>query len=138
MDWRLSAAFSALFAGMTAVLAKVGISNVPSNLATLVRTIVIVIFASGIVIARGEWKSLNTFTPRTWTFLVLSGIATGISWLFYFSALKNGKVSQVAPIDKMSFVIAMVLGVLFLGEHPKPTTWAGAALIVTGVLLTLK
>jgi bacterial/archaeal transporter family protein len=138
MDWRACAVLSAVFAGATAVLAKMGVTNVPSNLATLVRTAVILGFALAIVAFRGELSQLNTLTPRNWTFLVLSGFATGLSWLFYFAALKLGKVSQVAPIDKMSFVIAMTLSVLFLGEQVKTTTVAGALLIAAGVLLTLK
>ena len=93
VSWVTLAGLSALFAGLTAVLAKVGIENVPSNLATLIRTVVIVAFASGIVAARGEYAQLRAVSGKAWTFLVLSGLATGLSWLFYFAALKRGPVS---------------------------------------------
>jgi len=126
-----------MFAGLTAVLAKVGVANVPSNLATLVRTIVIVAFATGIVAARGEWTALREVNARSWTFLVLSGVGTGLSWLFYFAALKNGPVSGVAPIDKLSFLVAMGLGFVVLKEPARPLTLVGAGLIALGVLLTI-
>jgi transporter family protein len=137
MNWAANAGMSALFAGLTAVLAKVGVSQVPSNVATLVRTVVVVVFAAGIVTASGQWHHLRGLTGRDWLALVLSGVATGLSWLFYFAALKEGPVSGVAPIDKLSFVIAMILGFLVLKETVQPLTLAGAALIVAGVLLTL-
>ena len=137
MSWTTCALLSALFAGMTAVLAKVGVENVPSNLATLVRTVVIVIFATGIVAVRGEWGALRGVSSRSWTFLVLSGVGTGLSWLFYFAALKSGPVSGVAPIDKLSFLVAMTLGFLVLREPVKPLTLLGTGLIGFGVLLTI-
>ena len=137
MNWAIYAAMSALFAGITAVLAKMGVANVSSNLATFVRTCIILLFAFGIVMAQGELKNIGTLSPRNWTFLVLSGIATGLSWLFYFAALKNGPVSHVAPIDKLSFVLAMLLGVLFLHEKVTKLTWLGASFILIGALLTL-
>jgi transporter family protein len=136
-NWTVWAGLSAVFAGLTAVLAKLGVGDVPSNLATLVRTAVILVFAAGVVAARGEAHYVGALTARNWAFLVLSGVATGLSWLFYFAALKAGPVSGVAPIDKLSFVIAMILGVLVLREPVKPLTLLGAALIVAGVLLTL-
>jgi transporter family protein len=137
MSWITYAGLSALFAGLTAVLAKVGVENVPSNLATLVRTVVIVAFALGIVAARGELAAARAIPGRSWTFLVLSGVATGLSWLCYFAALKLGPVSGVAPIDKLSFLVAMALGLLVLGEPVRPLTLIGAALIAGGVLLTI-
>ena len=137
MNWTTYAFLSALFAGLTAVLAKVGVADISSNLATLIRTAVILLFAAALVFARGEHQGLSTLTPRNWAFLVLSGVATGLSWLFYFAALKHGPVSHVAPIDKLSFVIAMVLGILVLGENTTPLTALGAALILAGALLTL-
>lgn len=137
-NWMLFAGLSAVFAGLTALLAKIGVTNVPSNLATFVRTIVILVFAFGIVLARGELSAIRTISRHTWIFLVLSGIATGLSWLCYFAALKAGPVSKVAPIDKLSFVIAMTLGIVVLHETVKPTTILGAVLIGAGVLLTLK
>ena len=138
MNWTGYALLSAVFAAATALLAKVGVKDVPSNLATAVRTTVVLVFAVGIVLVRGEAKQLGVLTRQNWLFLVLSGIATGLSWLCYFRALQLGPVSRVAPIDKLSFVIALVLGVLLLHEK---LTWplaAGAALIVAGVLLTLR
>ncbi|MGC8641121.1 MAG: EamA family transporter [Isosphaeraceae bacterium] len=137
MNWVLYAAFSAVFAGLTAVLAKIGVSDIPSNVATLVRTIVVVVFAAGIVAASGQLHHLRSIPGRSWLALVFSGVATGLSWLFYFAALKQGPVSGVAPIDKLSFVIAMTLGFLVLGETARPLTLVGAALILAGVLLTL-
>ncbi len=137
MSWAAFAGLSALFAGLTALLAKIGVENIPSNVATLVRTVVILIFTAGIVTAQGDWPHLREVAPRTWTFLVLSGIATGLSWLCYFAALKAGPISHVAPIDKLSFVIAVILGVIFLHEKLTPATTAGVALIVVGVLITL-
>jgi bacterial/archaeal transporter family protein len=137
VNWVLYAALSAVFAGLTAVLAKVGVSQVPSNVATLIRTVVVVVFATGIVAATGQLGHLRSISGRSWLALVLSGLATGLSWLFYFAALKHGPVSGVAPIDKLSFVIAMTLGFVVLGETVRPLTLVGAALILTGVLLTL-
>lgn len=137
MSWTALAGFSALFAGLTALLAKLGVEGVPSNLATLVRTVVVVGFAAGIVAARGELTHLREIPARGWTFLVLSGVATGLSWLCYFAALKLGPISGVAPIDKLSFVIAMTLGVFVLGERVRPLTIVGAILIAAGVLLTI-
>jgi transporter family protein len=137
LNWTLYAALSALFAGLTALLAKIGVSQVPSNLATLVRTIVVVVFATGIVAATGQFNHLASISGRGWLALVLSGVATGLSWLFYFAAIKQGPISGVAPIDKLSFVIAMGLGFFVLKETIRPLTLAGAALIVAGVLLTL-
>jgi len=137
MNWPIYAAMSALFAGLTAILAKIGVSQISSNLATLVRTVVIVFFAAGIVLAKGELRGIGHLTVRDWTALVLSGVATGLSWLFYFAALKEGPISCVAPIDKLSFVIAMALGFAVLHEPVRPLSLVGAALIVLGVLLTL-
>ena len=137
MKWPLYAALSALFAGLTAVLAKIGVSEVSSTLATFVRTVVIVAIAASIVTAKGELPSVAYLSARDWVALVLSGVATGLSWLFYFAALKEGPVSGVAPIDKLSFVVAMALGLLFLREPVRPLSLAGAALIVLGVLLTI-
>jgi bacterial/archaeal transporter family protein len=137
MNWVAYAGMSALFAGLTAILAKIGVSQVPSNVATLVRTVVVVVFASAIVAASGQFHHLRDLTGRDWLALVCSGVATGLSWLFYFAALKEGPVSGVAPIDKLSFVIAMTLGFFVLKETVRPLTLVGAALIVAGVLLTL-
>jgi transporter family protein len=137
MNWIGYALCSALFAGFTALLAKIGVGNVSSNLATLVRTVVVVLFATALVSATGEIRQVRSLGGRDWAALVGSGLATGISWLFYFAALKAGPISGVAPIDKLSFVIAMTLGFLVLKEPVRPLTLAGAGLVVIGVLLTL-
>ena len=137
MDYRLWALGSAIFAGITAVLAKKGVEGVPSNLALAVRVAVVLVFAVAIAIITNQ-ADVKSVSPRQWTFLALSGVATGLSWLCYFRALKLGPVAKVAPIDKLSFVLAMILGVLFLKEKPAPNVWIGAAVIVVGVLITLK
>ena len=137
LDFRIWALLSAVFAGITAILAKKGIEGVPSNLAVAVRVAVVLTFAVGIAVVTKQtgWRDL---TPRNWLFLALSGIATGASWLCYFKALQMGPVAKVAPIDKMSFVIAMVLGVLILHEKVSTNTVIGAVLIMVGVAFTLK
>jgi transporter family protein len=137
-SWLLFALLSALFAGMTAILAKAGIKGVNSDLATALRTIVIVVFAWGIVLARGEAAGMRQLTPTNWTFLFLSGLATGASWLCYFRALSLGPVSHVAPIDKLSFVIAVALGILIFREKLTPYLALGVCLIVVGVWCTLQ
>jgi len=131
------AMLSAVFAGITAILAKKGVENVPPNLAVAIRVVVVMVFAVGIAVATRQTK-LTEVDGRAWQFLVLSGIATGLSWLCYFRRLSLGPVSRVAPIDKLSFVIAMVLGIFFLKERITPTLVGGATLIVAGVLLTLR
>lgn len=130
-------AFSALFAALTAVLAKVGIKNVDSDLATAIRTVVILVIAWGLVLARQAWRGLPLLTTTNWTFLALSGLATGLSWLCYFKALQLGKVSQVAPVDKLSVAIAIALSVLFLGETLTLKTAIGAILIIGGTLVLI-
>jgi bacterial/archaeal transporter family protein len=131
------ALLSALFAGLTALWGKRGIEGVPSNLAVAVRLVVVLTFAIGIVLATKQ-TNLSVLNGRALWFLSLSGLATGASWLCYFRALQLGEVSRVAPIDKLSFVLAMALGILFLKEKPSANLLGGAALIVAGVLLTLK
>src|SRR4051812_14682938 len=124
MNWLHWALLSALFAGLTAVLAKVGVRDVDSNLATAIRTTVILVFAWSVALA-GAPQRLAAVTSRSWLFLVLSGLATGASWLCYFRALQLGEVARVAPIDKLSVVVAMVLAVVFLGEHVTWQHWVG-------------
>ena len=136
--WVIFALLSALFAGMTAILAKFGIQGVNSNLATAIRTVVIVLFAWGIVLARGELQGIKELTGRNWLFLILSGFATGASWICYFRALSLGPVSKVAPIDKLSFVIAVVFGLILFHEKVTWQLGVGVALIIVGVLFTLK
>jgi transporter family protein len=137
MKYQAWALLSAFFAGLTALLAKKGVEHVPSNLAVAVRVTVVLVFATAIALATGQTR-LSQIDRRAWAFLVLSGIATGASWLCYFHALKLGPVSRVAPIDKLSFVIAVALGVVLLGERPSANLIAGAALICVGVLVTLR
>src|SRR2546423_9779459 len=126
-----------MFAGLTAILAKVGVKDVDSNLATAVRTSVILVFA-WLAAWISNRQPLSSLTPRNWVFLALSGLATGASWLCYFRALQLGNASKVAPVDKLSVVVAMVLAALFLGEH---LTWRhgiGAGFIVTGTVIIAK
>jgi transporter family protein len=137
MDYRWWALASAGFAGLTAVLAKKGVEGVPPNLALAIRVAVVFAFAIALALVTKESR-LGEVTTKQWAYLAASGIGTGLSWLCYFRALKDGPVAQVAPIDKLSFVIAMVLGFAILRERPAPNVWMGAALIVAGVLLTLK
>jgi transporter family protein len=135
--WWWYALLSAVFAALTAVLAKVGIKGVNSDLATAIRTVVILVVAWGIVLAKDNPADLLHLSSRTWVFLGLSGVATGLSWIFYFKALQLGKVSQVAPVDKLSVAIAIVLSVLFLGETLTLKAVLGAALIIGGTLVLI-
>jgi transporter family protein len=137
MTWLLYACVSAAAAALTAVLAKIGVEGVPSNLATAVRTLVVVAFAWLVVVVFGEQRALATVSRRSLTFLVLSGIATGLSWLAYFRALQLGPASRVAPIDKLSLPLTVVLAAVFLGEPIGPRVAAGVALMTVGALLTL-
>ena len=134
-SWQLWAVLSAAFAALTAIFAKVGIENVNSDFATFVRTVVILLAAGGIVFATGHWQAPGTVSAKTWTFLVLSGLATGFSWICYFRALKLGNASQVAPIDKLSVVLVAIFAVVFLGEKLAPHNWLGVALIGGGAIL---
>jgi transporter family protein len=137
MNWLTYALISGIAAGATAILAKVGVKDVPSNLATAIRTLVVLMFAWGIVIARGEGAAMRTLSARTLLFLVLSGIATGVSWLAYFRALQLGPASRVAPIDKLSLPISVMLAVLLLGEPMNVRLALGVALMLLGALLTI-
>ncbi len=136
-DWKLFAVGSAFFAGLTAVLAKVGVKDIPSNLATLIRTFVIIAFLGALVAARQEWKNPLLLNRHSLIFLVLSGLATGLSWICYYRALQTGPASLVAPIDKLSLVFAIVLSVLFLGERLGVYQWLGASMIAAGALLII-
>jgi bacterial/archaeal transporter family protein len=133
-NWLFWALLSAVFAAMTAIFAKIGIANIDSDFATLIRTVVIVVVLSGIVLALGKFQPLSTISGKTWLFLVLSGLATGASWLAYFRALKLGQASQVAPIDKLSVVLVALFGVLFLGERLSIQGWVGVGLIAAGAV----
>jgi transporter family protein len=138
MSWQWCALASACFAALTAILAKVGVRDVDSNLATAVRTVVIVLFAWGIVVVQGSYRALPSLSGRTWLFLVLSGLATGASWLFYFQALKLGPASRVAPLDKMSVPITVLLAVILLHESLTWQVGLGVALITAGALLLIR
>lgn len=134
-SWLLFALGSAVFAGLTAILGKLGVSGMSSNLATLVRTVVILAFTLALVAVRSEWAGLGGASSRSWLFLVLSGLATGASWLCYYRALQLAPASQVAPIDKLSVVVAIVLGAAVLGETVSLKVVAGGLLIVAGTVL---
>lgn len=138
-NWIYWALLSAFFAGVTAILAKIGVSGVNSNLATAVRTTVVLIFTWGIALTTTNTAALHAFSKRTWTFLILSGLATGLSWLCYFRALQHGPASRVAPMDKLSVVFVIIFAALFLQEQLTWHHWVGGVLIVSGaVILALK
>ena len=135
--WWIYALLSALFAALTAIFAKIGIKGVDTDLATAIRTVVILLIAWAIVIYKGANHGIGGLSKLNWTFLVLSGCATGLSWVFYFKALQLGKVSQVAPVDKLSVAIAIILSVVFLGEPLTLKTGMGALLIISGTLVLI-
>lgn len=135
MSWLIYALLGAFFAAVTAILAKIGIKDVDSNLATAIRSIVIVIFAWAIVFFQGTYKDISSLSKFSLTFLILSGIATGISWLFYFKALQMGNASQVSPIDKLSLVITIFLAFLILKEKVTLGVIVGALLMSVGAIL---
>jgi transporter family protein len=134
-SWQLWAALSAIFAALTAIFAKVGVENVNSDFATFVRTIVIVVVLAAMLSATGQWHNPTSISSRTYLFLILSGIATGASWLCYFRALKLGDAARVAPIDKLSVVLVAVFGAVFLSEKLSAANWLGVALIAGGAIL---
>ena len=135
--WKLYAVLSAVFAALTSILAKVGIKGVNSNLATAVRTVVIILLSWGIVFASGAQHEIKNLTKQNWLFLVLSGIATGLSWLFYYKAISIGNVSQVAPIDKSSIVLTLILSFIILGEQFSVKTLIAGVLITAGTFVML-
>lgn len=134
MNWLFWALLSAVFAGLRAILAKMGIKDVDSNLATAIRTSIILVFAWIVALITNR-QPLQDVAPRTWWFLALSGLATGASWLCYFRALQLGPASKVAPVDKLSVVVAMVLAVIVLGEKLTWVHWLGGLLIVAGAVV---
>jgi transporter family protein len=134
MTWVFWAVLSALFAGLTAILAKVGVKDVDSNLATAIRTSVILVFAWTVALF-GNARQVFAVGQKTWLFLVLSGLATGASWLCYFRALQLGDASKVAPVDKLSVVVAIVLAIVFLGEQMTWQHWVGGTLVVAGSMV---
>src|SRR5246127_5638572 len=135
MRWLIWALLSAMFAGLTAVLAKVAVSTINSNLATAIRTTVILIFTWAIALGTGGTNGLTEVTKQTWIFLLLSGVATGLSWLCYFRALQIGELSKVAPVDKLSVVMAMAFGALFLHERLTAREGIGGFFIAAGALI---
>lgn len=135
MSWIGWALLAAVFAAMTAVFAKLGVQEINSDFATLLRTVLITVLLGAIVAATRSWQPLGSIAPRTYLFLTLSALATGASWLCYFRALKLGDVARVAPIDKLSVVLVAMFGVMFLGEKLSGPNWAGVAMIAGGAVL---
>ncbi len=133
--WLYWALMSAVCAALTAIFAKIGIQGVDSDLATLVRTAIIMVVLTLFVVYAGKWSNPLALSPRTWLFLVLSGLATGASWVCYFRALQLGEASKVAPVDKLSLVMVAVFATIFLGERPSLRDWTGIAMIGGGVLV---
>jgi transporter family protein len=138
LAWQAWALFSAAFAALTAIFAKVGVDDVDPDLATFVRTVVILLALAAILAATGQWRSAGAVSPRSALFLVLSGLATGASWLCYFRALQLGEAARVAPIDKLSVVLVALFGTLFLGESLTAAGWLGVALIAAGAILVAR
>ena len=134
-SWQGWALLSAVFAALTAIFAKIGVEAVPPDLATFLRTLVVVAVLALLLTLTGEWRPLDAVPARAWIFLILSGLATGASWLCWFRALSMGEAGRVAPIDKLSVVLVAIFGAAFLGEQPSPTAWAGIALIACGAVL---
>lgn len=134
-SWQFWAVLSAVFAALTAIFAKIGIENINSDFATFIRTIVILVTLAFILLATGQFQSPVSVSGRTYLFLLLSGLATGASWICYFRALKIGEASKVAPIDKLSVVMVAIFGVVFLGEKLTTPNWLGIALIAVGAVL---
>lgn len=135
-DWKIFAAGSAFFAGLTAIFAKVGVRDIPSNSATFIRTIVILLLTGAVVIARGELSRLGAHDVKSVSFLILSGITTGLSWLCYYHALQIGPASLVAPVDKLSLAFVVILAAVFLKEQLNVFQWTGVLLMTAGACLT--
>jgi transporter family protein len=133
--WVYWALLSAIFAALTAIFAKIGIQGVNSDLATLIRTSIIIVILSAFVILTGKWSNPFALPSKTWLFLGLSGLATGASWVCYFRALQIGDASKVAPVDKLSLVLVAIFAFAFLGERPGAREWAGIAMVAGGVLV---
>lgn len=137
MSWVVYAILSAFFASLVAIFGKIGIKGVDSNLAVAIRTIIIVIFAWGIVLLQGNFSDIFKISKYSYLFIILSAIATGVSWLFYYKALQIGEASRVAPIDKLSVALTIILAFIFLGEKPTFGNVIGGILVVAGVLATV-
>lgn len=136
-SWALYAVLSAFFASLVAIFGKIGIQGVNSNLAVAIRTVIIVFFAWAIVLAEGTIPQLKTISRHSWVFIGLSAVATGLSWMFYYRALQLGQASRVAPIDKLSVALTIVLALVFLGEKPGIGNVVGGLLVTAGVLVTV-
>jgi transporter family protein len=134
-SWLAWALLSAMFAALTAIFAKIGVTDIDSDLAIFIRTIVVLVSLALILLATGKLTAQGTISTRSWMFLLLSGLGTGASWLCYFRALKLGPATLVAPIDKLSVVLVALFGVVFLGERPSLNGWLGIALIAAGAVL---
>ena len=134
-QWFFWALLSAIFAALTAIFAKIGLAGVDSDFATLERTVIILAVLSGFVCYTGKWSNPLALSPKTWTFLALSGLATGASWVCYFRALKIGEASKVAPVDKLSLLLVAVFAVVFLHERPSLREWTGILMVGAGVLI---
>ena len=135
LSWQLWAILAAVFAALTAIFAKIGVEGVGADFATFIRTVVILLALGAILLATRQWQSLASIGGRSYLFLVLSGLATGGSWLCYFRALKLGDAARVAPIDKLSVVLVAIFGVVFLGERLSAANWLGVGLIASGAVL---
>jgi bacterial/archaeal transporter family protein len=135
LSWQIWAVLSATFAALTAIFAKIGVEGVSADFATFVRTVVIILALGAMLLGTGQWQSPGSLSGRSYLFLVLSGLATGGSWLCYFRALQLGDAARVAPIDKLSVVLVAIFGVIFLGETLSWPNWLGIALIGAGALL---
>jgi transporter family protein len=134
-SWQVWALLSAVFAALTAIFAKIGVEDINSDLATLIRTVVVLFSLALILFATGQFNQTGPISTKSWVFLVLSGLGTGASWICYFRALKIGPATLVAPIDKLSVVLVALFGVVFLGERPSLNGWLGIVLIATGAVL---
>ncbi len=134
-SWQAWAALSAVFAALTAIFAKIGVEDINPDLATFIRTVIVLMSLALLLAATGERRAPGGISGKTWTFLILSGLATGASWLCYFRALKLGPAALVAPIDKLSVVLVALFGAFFLGEKPSASDWTGIALIAAGAML---
>jgi len=135
--WWIYALLSAVFAALTAIFAKIGVKNIDTDLATAIRTVVILLLAWSLALFKGVVPAMQNLTKQNWLFLILSGCATGCSWIFYFKALQVGKVSQVAPVDKLSVALTIILSVIFLGEALTWKTAIGALLIIVGTVVLI-
>jgi len=136
-NWQMYALGSAFFAGLTVLFGKIGVMNINSNLATFIRTICVIAMTAGILCWRNEWQMPQTIDMKTWVFLLLSGMATGLSWLCYYRAIQLGPISKVASVDKLSVALAIIFGIIFLGEKASWQVLLGSALVVIGAVVIL-